>query len=714
MALYAHTPGFSDEWHGLLEHLQEVARRAGEFAEPWGGREIAYALGLAHDLGKADPRFQNYLIEAAKGNRITSCPHSAPGAVATQAALGGLILAILGHHGGMPNQADAKESLDRADKDTVAHAKQLWSTVDPHLDLRAGLPNWAKNKLSLEFFIRMNFSSLVDADWLDTEEHMKGYGRERKVGYEPLSDYQLKLVEHMGLFPKSESTVYKVRQEILQACRDSARNERGLFRLTVPTGGGKTLAGLSFALDHAVHNQQRRVIVAIPYTSIIDQTAAIFKKVFGEDAVVEHHSAATLEEDESRTQLAEQRQKWACENWECPLVVTTTVQLFESIFSNKPSRCRKLHNLANSVIILDEVQSLPVDKLGPIISALAELIANYGCSVVLCTATQPDYSAVAFEFAKSAQEIVPEYPRHFELLKRVDYEVIPQKWSTDKVAQELLSHDQGLVVLNTRASALAVARACGDRPSVLHLSTLQCGDHRKRVIAEVKRRLAEGEPVHLVSTQVIEAGVDLDFPFAMRAIGPLDRIIQTAGRCNREGKLPGAKCIVFELEGEVEPPGAYKTAVSVTKGILKRHDAALDSREAATEYWNLLFKVTETGSLEGSNDRAEIQQAREVFAFKRVAELFKMIEDKTCSVIIRNYAHADVAALIDDWPFRTPRGWARQLQPFTVGLYDKQIGGLQAAGKVSMHESGFWIYTGTYDEVFGLDPTEGDVADLIT
>lgn len=712
-ALWAHTPGAAKKWHDLIEHLEAVAETAARFAEPWGAERIARALGAAHDIGKADPDFQAYLRACDSGLKSKKCPHSAAGAVAAKNELGALVLAILGHHTGLPNYRETKVKLAQANPQTVAHARRLWEEVRPDIALSQDVPSWCKSELSQEFLLRMLFSALADADYLDTEAHMHGGYRTSTAKYPTISEYRETIRAKMDAFKRDKTAVSRVRTQVLSACRASAPKPPGLFRLTVPTGGGKTLSGLSFALDHAAVHGLRRVIFAIPYTSIIDQTATVYKGIFGSDQVIEHHSAINAEDDEHGFSLSALRRKWATENWDCPLVVTTTVQLFESIFSNRPSKCRKLHNLAQSVIILDEVQSLPADKLGPILSVLQELVNHYGCSVVLCTATQPKFDEIASDFVSAATEIVPQFREHFTLMKRVTFDLTRETWSTEKVAQELTVQAQALVVLNTRKSALKVARACSEPNSVLHLSTLLCGHHRKQVITEAKRRLDSGEPVHLVSTQVIEAGVDLDFPYAMRAMGPLDRVIQTAGRCNREGKQSNAICRIFDLEGERVPKGAYETAISATWAALNEPEAMIDSEAAATVYWRQLFQDTETGSTECATDRALIQKARQELAFASVAEAFRMIEDDNMAVLVVSYAEEYAPGLIEDWRKEIGRKWMRRVQPYTVSLRQRDVEQLQASGKLQPHESGMLLYVGPYDNVYGLDPDADDTLDLI-
>jgi len=379
---------------------------------------------------------------------------------------------------------------------------------------------------------------LVDADYLDTETHFDLEAATRRGSqlhvqslHRKLETAQIKLLKKV----KANNTlVNQVRSQVYELCLNAATLEPGVFRLAVPTGGGKTRNGLAFALAHAVHHGLERVIIAVPYTSIIEQTVEVYRSIFGRDAVLEHHSTVKPDagnEEDARARQAQAR--LATQNWDAPLIVTTTVQLFESLFANRPSRCRKLHNIVNSVIILDEVQTLPIRFLEPIIDVLKELCRHYHVSVVLCTATQPALEGET-PYLKGftsgiVRDIVPVdmTKQHFSTLSRVQYTIPSKKWSWAEVAQNIQQQEQTLVILNTRKDALAVLGEIphSEEQSVLHLSTLLCGQHRRDVLQQVQDRLTRKQPCILVSTQVVEAGVDLDFPVVYRALGPLDRIV---------------------------------------------------------------------------------------------------------------------------------------------------------------------------------------------
>ncbi len=709
MEFYAHTPPDDDpeRWHELTKHLLDVADAAGENAAKWSARELGRALGLTHDLAKADPRFQAYLRACFEGRPAAKCPHAVPSAAAAYGGLGPLSVAVIGHHAGMPDKGEAKPSLDNADPKSVSAAAALLEELGGLHSIREALPKWATAELPFEFLVRMLFSALTDADFLDTERHFSPNQTEVRARYPALTEYRYALSAHLSKFGPPASRVDAVREEVRAACLMAAEEKPGAFRLTVPTGGGKTLSGLAFALHHAVKHDMDRVIVAIPYTSIIDQTAQIYSGIFGREAVLEHHSAYEAEDSAEGQSETEVKRRLASENWDCPLVVTTTVQLFESLLSNRPARCRKLHNIARSVILLDEVQTLPPDCLKPILDVLHQLVENYGCTVVFCTATQPDYSSVDDRLFREALEIVPNYTEHFDALKRVAFVIDFSGWTIEDAGKCIDQLQQVLAVFNTRKDALAVAAACRQDDTLFHLSTLMCGHHRKRVIDDVKRRLKNGVPIRLVSTQVVEAGVDLDFPVVMRDMGPLDRIIQVAGRCNREGKLdqPG-RCLVFSLTDGGTPRGAYKTFTALTRPLIEEFGDQLDAPEAMCRYFREAFTYTDTGE--------NVQKLRRELRFKTVAHEFRLIDDNTTPLAVIAFKADDVPSMLGSWGRVPPREWFRRLSPFTVSVYQHTLQELRRDGFIDeSHASGVLIYTGPYDDRFGLSPGLPDPADLI-
>lgn len=697
--------------HCLREHLVSVASQAGQFAEKFGCGRLGYIAGLCHDLGKADPKFQNYL----RGKlRIHEGGHAYPSAYAAHRELRDLCFTVMGHHAGMPDEEAAQISLRKMHLSGLPAMEAIKAFMANLPEIgRSVFPEWASDDpLRKEFLIRMILSCLVDADRLDAEAYGDPELRKDWKPYPPLPDYSRRLASHLKDLQRkasanASSTTLEVRAEVLTQCRAAASHPRGFFRLTVPTGGGKTLSGLSFALGHAVHHDLDRVITAIPYTSIIEQTADVYRQIFEADSFLEHHSAESFStrvnesDDDSPSKDAErQRRDSAIQNWDAPLILTTNVQLFESLLSNRPSRCRKLHNIVNSVIVLDEVQTLPPHLLTTILEVLKQLVAHYGCTVVFCTATQPDYSKILRDAQIDSHEIVSNYSQHFNLLKRVEFEYRPEPLTSRKFIEEFEQHEKILAILNSKTLAVEISRQIaqnGNTEGFFHLSTNLCGNDRRRVVEEVRARLLSKLPlpVRLLSTQVIEAGVDVDFPIVMRAAGPLDRIIQAAGRCNRGGLLDRGQVVIFHLDGEPMPTGAYTVAYQSTKLLLASPES-LDSELAGKQYWNRLFSDVNTG--QGIYD---FNAARQGFNFKTVGENFKLINDSQASVIVK---HPDMPeGLLERWGQMSGRAWFRRVQPFLVAVRDRRLAELMSEGVVSPHESGLMVLgEGYYDSSLGI------------
>jgi CRISPR-associated endonuclease/helicase Cas3 len=695
--LYAHSRNRAGRRHPLVDHLRRTAELAAEFAAPFGGTELARAAGLLHDLGKASPAFQSYLREAERGTGPAHGPdHKAAGAVlAARLRLEPLALLIQGHHGGLHDRSDAaswlrdqlgSEEVRRTLEDLPAELRRLLRFDPPRLpDLDRG---------QSELFLRMLFSALVDADFLDTEAHFAPETAAERARPMPDPARLLeRLEDHLrDLEGKvSPTPVNRARAEIHAACLAAARLPPGLFRLAVPTGGGKTLAGMAFALRHALEHGMRRVIVAVPFTSVTEQTADVHMGVWGPEPVLEHHSALDLEA------LPDPRRRlWmrlAAENWEAPIVVTTTVQLFESLFGRTTSRTRKLHNVARSVILVDEAQALPVGLMRPIVEMLRLLCAGYGCSVVLSTATQPVADVPQLSWLGEGRDLVPEPRRFFERLRRVEWVTARERWSAERVAAEAARSPQALVVLNTRRAAVRQLDRCG--VEALHLSTLLCGAHRRRVLAEVRHRLKQGAPCLLVTTQVIEAGVDVDFPLVLRAVAPFDSVVQAGGRCNREGRLERGRTVVFVPEEDRLPPGAYRTGAHLTEGMLRQPGLDFDDPGAAAEYFRQLYRTLET-------DQPRVLEAQRDLAYERVAERFRMIPDAGEPVVV---PYEPEAGRLHDRLARASnpgeaRDTLRRLQPYLVELWPEELA--QARRRGWVEEGPLPLWTGPYDQVRGV------------
>ena len=704
--------------HDLQEHLTKVAELAKIFASKFGAGEFGYWAGIWHDLGKLHPDFQAYL---ANPTPARGPDHKGAGSIVASQICEPLAFLVAGHHGGLPSRADLKNWLkEKARAPRVVEALQLAQTsfaiLKPSPQL--ALPSHVRTELDAEFFLRMVFSALVDADFLDTERHFNSEKADQRIGAPSLPELWVRFARDQSKLSKNDAgRVNSVRHEVYEACVRAAAQPPGFFRLTVPTGGGKTRSGMAFGLQHALANGLDRVIVAIPYTSIIEQTADVYRGMFGDTAVLEHHSAVVFKEEMSDpVSLNDVWSRLAAENWDAPIVVTTTVQLFESLFGRKTTSCRKLHNITRSVVILDEVQTLPVGLLTPILDALRQLVAHYHVSVVLCTATQPALEDSPYlKGLPDVREITPQPARLFaELGDRVQYQLphAGETWTWSRVAEETSRAEQVLAVVNTKNDALALLDALQD-PVALHLSTLLCGAHRREVLHEVKRRLAEGLPCRLVSTQVVEAGVDLDFPFVLREIGPLDRIVQAAGRCNREGKLTAGRVVVFDpVEGKL-PPGVYRAATQTSRNQLLRPGFDFNRPELYLEYFRSLYQVVET-------DKDRIQELRKTLNYPDVAQRFRMIDDETAAIVVR-YRGLDGAddevdrllSYVHRQDSKLPRWLLRQLQPYLVNVRTRLIDDYRREGFLNEITSGLWEWLGRYDLVRGLTLANRDAEELV-
>jgi CRISPR-associated endonuclease/helicase Cas3 len=728
----AHTCNREGAVHDLVVHLSRVAAKAKEFADAFGAGSLASWLGWLHDLGKCNPEFQAYLEAEDQGRPGRKVPHAIWGAAFIYKlvirGLGDpeswkeLAMPVYGHHAGLPDSGELSSALEHflSEKPDALSLMQrflkgLQSSLPP---LRLIRHSAREQETRRELFIRMLFSTLVDADYLDTEVHFEPENARLRSRWPPIDELWKRFepgreahlrAHRVGV--RTDPNVLRVRREVYEACLQAAETPPGIFRLTVPTGGGKTLSSLAFALKHACIYGLRRVIVALPYTSIIDQTARVYREVLGEDAVLEHHSAFEFPESKDERQDAEAvRLRLASENWEAPLVVTTTVQLFESLFHNRPSKCRKLHNIVKSVIILDEVQALPPHILEPTLDVLCALVEDYGVTVVLSTATQPAFDGKRFRQVFRTQklrgEIVPQYPEHFRLLQRVRYEFCRKPLSWNELAKEIRKLPQVMVVLNTRRDALRLVEELEEENHIYHLSTLLCGAHRREILEEIRQRLAAGEPVKLVSTQVVEAGVDFDFPVVYRAIGPLERIVQVAGRCNREGKLGprGGRVILFEPAEGGAPRGPYLVGLEKAKFLLQEYpEERLYDPEFYREYFLKLYADVPL-------DKNKVQRLREELCYPKVAERYRLIEEPTVPVVV---PYGDALRRLEAWQ-RSP-GWTtwQRLQPYVVNLYEREARRFEQEGWLETVTEGLYRWRGRYDPRIGIVRALYDPSDLI-
>ncbi|MGI6129375.1 MAG: CRISPR-associated helicase Cas3' [bacterium] len=715
--LIAHSENDDGNVHGLEDHLLKVADLALGFASVFDAGELAYFCGLAHDMGKAHPDVQKYLR-----NEIKRGPnHSAAGAFIVSGKCDLLTLPIAGHHAGLPSPTDLRQRLSTPveSKNSAVALEQAKTALSPllkQLDASPELPMYLLTpsqgiELKTELFIRMIFSCLTDADFLDTETHFspnKTLARVHELSMKKL--WQRFQQDQKELSGQKRDALNRSRHEIYNYCLQAAEWEPGIFSLTVPTGGGKTRSSLAFALRHAIKYDLNRIIVAIPYTSIIEQTADVYRDILGSEAILEHHSAVNVEEGKEGSE-EEFRSNLMSENWDASIIVTTTVQLFESLFSNRSSRCRKLHNIAGSVLILDEVQTLPTHLLKPTLDILQQLVDHYRVSVVLCTATQPALEKGPIqEGLRNVRQIVKKPQRYFSALKRVNYEFPFQKgwWSWEQMAQILEHEKQALVVLNTKKDALALLDVLGPEENIFHLSTLLCGAHRRAVLAEIRHRLNNNLPCRVVSTQVIEAGVDLDFPIVFRAVGPLDRIIQAAGRCNREGKMQAGRVIVFSpCEGKI-PQGSYRSGADVFSTLVQDGNNDLNDLNLIRTYFSKLYEVAEL-------DRKNIQKLRQQLDYPQVAARFRLIEQDTELAIVPYRPDIDkIQKHINQLCYAGPsRQLLRLIQPYVVSINKRSLMDLQKEQAIKNLAPGVWEWLGGYDLVRGIVSIQHDPANLI-
>lgn len=723
----------SFEEHCLEDHLRSVGSLSGMFANAFGGQTWGYLAGLWHDLGKYHSAFQHkiklqsgYDPEAHLEGFAGRVNHSSAGALLAVQRLreqfgeDGVVIArllaygIAGHHAGltdywpkdgldkMPLSKRLEEShlLDETLKIRGIPPDILLPTVQP--DIRV------LKQRDLSLFIRMIFSCLVDADFLDTEQFMTPEKAVNRAQYPHCKELKTTFDDHMKRVAAdaAQTPVNRRRADVLKWCRSAGAEAPGLFSLSVPTGGGKTLSSLAFAMEHAVRHGKDRIIYVIPYTSIIEQTADVFRHIFGE-AVLEHHSNLDPEKETVKGRLA-------AENWDAPLVVTTSVQFFESLFASRTSRCRKIHNITNSVVILDEAQLLPPDFLYPILDVIRELQKNYGVTFLFCTATQPALGSrrtadFNFKGLDSVREIVPDREGLYRQLKRVEIR-LPADWNSPttwpELANELLELPSVLCVVNTRKDCRELVRLL---PSdTVHLSALMCGEHRSRVIRTIREKLRNGEGLRVVSTQLVEAGVDLDFPVVYRAMAGLDSIAQAGGRCNREGLKPSGIVRIF-IPPNDPPPGHLLQAAQSTKEAL--HGFAGDplGPERFEAFFRLLYWAKGDEGLDRKKIRELLKNDRDFkFCFRSAAREFQMIDEaKNAAVFVRYDPDGNGGSLqwIEMLKSKGPEKWLlRKLQRYTVTIPIREADRLARQGDLVPYDNRLYIqsYDGLYDLKFGL------------
>ncbi len=696
-AYYAHSGQCKDksDWQPLREHLLGVAELAGRFAQSFNAVDLGGLAGLLHDLGKYTEKFQSRL----DGNPAR-VDHSTWGARVAQERYGplGLLLAytIAGHHAGLANGREKHERTPLADrlKSELPMLDAIWeqelplpNACDVALPVNFSI-NYGRRQFQISLLVRMLFSCLVDADFIDTENYysrLLGQAKPHTDRQPSLEYLRERLDQYLATVGQNDSPVNPLRKKILTHVRAQAKQEPGLFSLTVPTGGGKTLTSLAFALDHAIRYGQERVIFVIPFTSVVEQNAAVFRTAFGEfgeAAVLEHHGAFT--DHDKRSLEAREKIAQAMERWDNPVIVTTAVQFFESLFADRPSRCRKLHNIANSVVILDEAQTLPLPLLRPCMAMLDELALNYHCSLVLCTATQPALTAAAGfrDGLDRVRELAPEPALLYEQLRRVTIRHIGA--CSDKQLQEhLKSREQVLCIVNNRRHARMLYKLIANETGAMHLTTLMCAAHRREVLATVRQHLNDGLPCRLVSTSLIEAGVDVDFPTVMRAEAGLDSIAQAAGRCNRNGKFSAMESdvLVFAVdENNWSPPPELKQFAQVFRSVQRNLGGDLLAPATVESFFRELYWQRGSQELDAHDLLGLLKNSRpESLPLETIANKFHFIENQQMMIVV---PYDDVAReLISDLQFSGRSGMiARRLQSYLVHLPKSGFDALRCAG----------------------------------
>lgn len=704
---------FPQQWtfQSNEEHSNGVAILASQFASEFGFENWGKIAGLLHDKGKEQDLFQKYISKESGYD-----PTIRFSGKVNHAYVGALIAnqlyrqsypilshIILGHHGGLKDYGDFELKMREQIPEDI--------NVIP-LDIPLTLPSNFKPEASdFNHLIRILYSCLVDADYLDTEGFMNEENAELRKDKQSLCNLLPKLEAHLQNISASASDtpVNKIRAQVQKQCIVCADDSPGFFSLTVPTGGGKTLSSLVWAMKHAIKYNKRRIIIAIPYTSIIVQTAEILREIFGVENILEHHSNVDLDfkDDEHIKSQNRQRLKLATENWDYPIIVTTNVRLFESMYSNKPSACRKLHNISNSVIILDEVQTLPTQYLQPIVDGLKSYQRLFGASILFTTASQPiltgkhfgTNNSIKFDGIDNIKEIVPQSFLLHEKLSRVNLSIDEKSSNYDEIAERISKHDRVLCIVNTRKVAQELFSRLPKEGLTFHLSRMMCPIHVKETIQKIKDALKNNSDkvIRVVATQLIEAGVDIDFPIVYRQEAGLDSILQAAGRCNREGKLNSkGSAYVFSIEG-VNHYGQIKFANNARKNIVGNPDWF--APETMEKYFEQLYSRSDTF------DKAEIKRCLNKpcdFSFKEAHENFRLIDDNGTTIYVNYGDCIEIIAQIKSEGLNPYL--AKKLNQYGVTIKERDFKALLQYGAIKEELEGIYFLheRAQYHETIGL------------
>lgn len=696
------------------EHSLGVAELARKFAGDFGMGDFGYVMGLLHDKGKEKHEFQNYIrfkngLADQKAYTQDGKAHAYVGGLLARNLLPKfapfLVNPIMGHHRGLYDYTDLEDEEERNIPQEVSLPEV------PSL----ALPSWFCPQMlqpkDFHHIERILYSCLVDADFLDTERFMQPDQYAMRGGKSSLADLLPLLESHLSSFGEPKTEVNKIRRNVQTVCRDRSADKPGYFSLTVPTGGGKTLSSLVWAMHHAVRHGKKRIIIAIPYTSIIVQTAAVLRNIFGEENVLEHHSNVMA--DGTKDDELDQKLRLATENWDYPIIVTTNVQLFESMMASHSSDCRKLHNISNSVLILDEVQTLPTDFLQPIVDSLDTYQRLFGMSVLFTTASQPVLEgshqgtnpSVRLNGLSHIEEIIPKDWNLHDRLRRVALAIDETPHTYDEVAEQLMQHDRVLCIVNTRRDAKELFDRLPDEGIRIHLSRMMCPAHVSEKIAEMKMALEnpKNKIVRVISTQLIEAGVDIDFPVVYRQEAGLDSILQAVGRCNREGKLPQSTVHVFSLASEHALPRGFITQCNnARKNMGKDHDWF--SPETMKDYFLQLYSRVEGFDKKGQEHdviKYHLYKMKELM-FETAARKFRLIDDGTVSVVVN---WEDAQPLIDQLRSEGPTyTLMKKLSQYSINLRRHDFDEMKKTGLIKEIIEGFYVISGRnqYNNNVGL------------
>ena len=711
MSAIAHSKNFKGEIHSLKSHLYKVSDLMSNFTKN-NYIKVFKITGLLHDLGKYQVDFQQYLIH---GGRRGSVPHASWGAsIAKKYKLYEAAFAIDGHHKGLPNFADLKDDINETvnKTDFTEVFKRFLADLqikEEDLNNQNFIHEFKDTERDL--FIRYLFSALTDADWLDTEKHFNPEKTENRQAPAFNADLLIQKIENEIRNKSKEGDINKLRNKVREFAITRANDFPGFYSMTLPTGMGKTLASVSWALYHAKHNNLKRVIIVLPFISIIDQTANDLKRIFGEEWVLEHHSGYN-EDDSNNEQIEDEsfdeksyKKRLATENWDYPFIVTTTVQFFESLFSNKPSKCRKIHNIADTVVIFDEVQTFPKELFIPTLSMLKDVHKIMNTSFLFCTATQPAFEKTGkFNGIDNIKSLVDKTEEIFNATKRVTYQTINNcnPISIQELLEKVIEKNTSvLCIFNAKAQTLSFFKELKKNISssfrIFHLSTAMYPVHRKRVIDTIRNCLKNNEKIIVTSTQLIEAGADLDFPCVFREFAPLESIIQSAGRCNREGKLenPG-EVFIFSLKDAATPDKQYRSMAEFATSLYKGSEELLNQYNFFTEYYRKMF------DLFIPEDKFQILNNRKNLNFIDVANSYRIIKNNTKPLFVMKAVDDESKPLYEKIRFKNmlSRDDYRAMQQYSVQVYDDFI--QKNINKIGQEPQGYWVWHGEYDKDFGI------------